>query len=109
MSEPGIPEGLDVAEARSLIKLLRDEKELRARVDTASAHFLGRPYIAGSLVGSPDSAEVFTARLDGFDCVTYIETVLAFALSGSLKSLPTCFVGFAMKLGRLTGSGAIII
>jgi hypothetical protein len=34
-----------------------------------------------ALTGSAETAEVFTAELDGFDCVTYIETIVALARS----------------------------
>ena len=50
-----------------------------SRVDLLSRHFLGLPYKPNPLIGSADTAEVFTASLDGFDCVTYIETILALA------------------------------
>lgn len=46
---------------------------------TISARFLGFPYQVNPLIGSAQGAEVFVARLDGFDCVTFMETVLAFA------------------------------
>jgi hypothetical protein len=48
-----------------------------SRINVLSRHFLGRPYKANPLIGSADTTEVFTARFDGFDCVTYIETILA--------------------------------
>jgi hypothetical protein len=44
-----------------------------------SACFVGYPYLRNPLIGSPTKPEVFVSRLDGFDCVTYIETVLALA------------------------------
>ena len=44
-----------------------------------SKQFLGRPYIANSLIGSASTPEVFTFSLKAFDCVTYMETVLALA------------------------------
>ncbi|MFT4605212.1 MAG: cell wall-associated NlpC family hydrolase [Rhodothermales bacterium] len=39
--------------------------------------FLGRPYVAGPLDGF--GKEVVVARLDAFDCFTYVEAVLAMA------------------------------
>jgi len=62
-----------------LLKSIRKIPDLQGRLKWISAHFLGRPYIADSLIGSAKTAEVFTYRLDGFDCVTYMETVLALA------------------------------
>jgi hypothetical protein len=49
------------------------------RIDLLSAHFLGRPYVANPLVGSPAEREHLVTRLDGFDCVTFVESVLALA------------------------------
>jgi hypothetical protein len=49
------------------------------RVDFLSRHFLGYSYKPNPLIGSADTAEVFTVSLDGFDCVTYLETIVALA------------------------------
>src|SRR6058998_376589 len=49
------------------------------RIDVLSRHLLGYRYKANPLIGSFNTPEVFTASLDGFDCVTYIETILALA------------------------------
>ena len=56
-----------------------------SRVDLLSRHFLGQPYKPYPLIGSADTAEVFVASLDGFDCVTYIETILALALASNVN------------------------
>ena len=47
------------------------------RVESISRRFLGRPYATNPLIGSASSPEVFTAATNGFDCVTYMETVIA--------------------------------
>jgi len=57
-----------------------------ARIDAVSREFLGLPY-SSTLIGSAEQPEVFVASLDSFDCVTYIETVLALAAA----STPTHF------------------
>lgn len=52
-----------------------------ARIDYLSAFFLGKPYIAnpqGEGTGF-DSAPLY--RFDGFDCVTFVNNILALALS----------------------------
>ena len=49
------------------------------RVGLISGYFLGRPYLANPLVGSPEEREQFVTRLDAFDCVTFVESVLALA------------------------------
>ena len=40
---------------------------------------LGTPYLVNPLIGSMHEPEVFVATLEGFDCVTFMETVLALA------------------------------
>ncbi len=52
-----------------------------SRMDLISACLLGSSYLANPLIGSADMSEVFTVAMKGFDCVTYIETVLAQAES----------------------------
>ncbi|SRR5579875_192429 len=55
-----------------------------SRIAALSRHFLGYPYKANPLIGSANTAEVFTASLDGFDCVTYVETVMALARAATI-------------------------
>lgn len=47
-----------------------------ARVEYFARSFIGTPYAAHTLEGSP---EVLTVRLDSLDCTTFAETVLALA------------------------------
>ncbi len=50
-------------------------------MEVLSRYFLGLPYKTNPLIGSAFDSEVFTVSLDEFDCVTYVETILALALS----------------------------
>ncbi len=79
------PKGLEVAEARELMGRAAGIKDLAARIDFFSNAFIGRPYIDCSLGGGPALDEVFSATLGAFDCVTYLETVLALSVSSSLS------------------------
>lgn len=63
---------------------MNDDRSSAGRIDVISRHFLGRPYKSNPLIGTADTPEVFTASLDGFDCVTYIETVVALDRSFSV-------------------------
>lgn len=49
------------------------------RVAFISHALLGTPYRGFTLIGGPKLAEQFVIRDDGFDCVTFCETVLAAA------------------------------
>lgn len=81
---------------RQLEKLLaeaRAQNSIGARMKLISARWLGAPYLVQPLKGSLTEPEEFVVRLDGFDCVTYIETVLALAgaqdVNGFLNRLRT--------------------
>jgi hypothetical protein len=52
-------------------------------MEVLSRQLLGYPYQPDPLIGSPETAEVFTASLEGFDCVTYLETIVALARASS--------------------------
>ena len=67
---------------------------LAARMKLISARLLGQPYILHPLIGSVSEPEQFVVRMDGFDCVTFIETVLA-------SSTSTTVDGFLNRLRQL--------
>lgn len=68
---------------RQLIAETRSMKTVAERMKHISAKLLGAAYLRRPLIGSPTEAEVFTARMDGFDCITFLETVLAAARAKS--------------------------
>lgn len=74
-----------LAEVGRILKSVANERELAKRSAAISEKFLGCPYVANSLGGGPDLPEALVVKLDGFDCVTYMETVLALALSESIE------------------------
>ena len=76
---------LDAGRVEALLCAVRHERAVGARAGVLSGLLVGAPYEANGLVGSPETPEVFTASLEGFDCVTYLETVLALALSDSVS------------------------
>jgi len=71
------PRGLSRRRVEQLLLKAKSRRSAVSRIDAFSHHFLGHRYKANPLIGSSDTPEVFTASLDGFDCVTYIETILA--------------------------------
>jgi len=60
-----------------LLAAVRTQPSGAARLKLISSQLLGQPYLTHPLIGSPVEPEQLVARLDGFDCVTYVETVLA--------------------------------
>jgi hypothetical protein len=73
--------GLSGRRVAQLLSDIKNDRSAASRIDAFSSHLLGQPYKSNPLIGSASTPEVFTASLDGFDCVTYIETVLALALA----------------------------
>src|SRR5947207_2852700 len=63
-----------------------------------SAQLLDAPYLSNPLGGGPDAAELLAIRFDGFDCVTYVETVLALARSHAVDEF-----GDALREMRYAG------
>ena len=58
---------------------------LSVRLEQASRELLGAPYQTSPLRGSIDQPEEMVTRTDRFDCVTFLETVLALGLSAHPK------------------------
>jgi Protein of unknown function (DUF1460) len=73
------PQGLNRRCVEKLLSKTRNDRAVGSRIEHLSRHFLGHPYEQNPLIGSADTAEVFTVSFDGFDCVTYIEMILALA------------------------------
>src|SRR5215471_10784746 len=78
------PRGLRQRRVEHLLSRTKHDRSTGSRIEILSRHFLGHPYKPNPLIGSADTAEVFTASLDGFDCVTYIETILALARASNV-------------------------
>ncbi len=59
--------------------------DLSARMDFISRQFLGVPYTASTLIGSPHNPEVFVINLEGVDCFTFLDYVEAMRPSRSFR------------------------
>lgn len=75
-------------DARQLLSRVKGRPSVAERAGVISRLLLGRPYVASGLVGSAETPEVLSASLDAFDCVTYVETVLALARSRTAREFP---------------------
>jgi len=72
---------VSAGEAR-VARLIAETQKLPAisqRIDAISAALRGTRYQGYTLIGGPRRPEQFVLRDDAFDCVTYVETVLAAA------------------------------
>jgi hypothetical protein len=81
MMRAGLPHAADERELGELLGSVESVEDQARRLDTLGARLLGRPYLKSPLVGSAQEPERLVSRLDGFDCVTFVETVLALAVS----------------------------
>lgn len=86
--------GLNSRRVEQLLSQTRQDRSSGSGIEAVSRRLLGYPYKPNPLIGSADTAEVFTASLDGFDCVTYIETVLALARASNVD----CFTEWLRKI-----------
>ncbi len=95
------PRGLNRRRVAQLLAKAKDDRSTSSRIDVLSRHFLGRSYQPNPLNGSATTAEVFTASLNGFDCVTYIETVLALARARSVDDFAERLRKIRYERGRI--------
>lgn len=65
----------------SLIERAGGLPSVSRRIDFISQALIGSRYRGYTLIGGPHQPEKFVVRDDGFDCVTFCETVLAAAIA----------------------------
>jgi len=92
--KPARPRAPDRRRVEQLLLQAGPYRGIEDRIDALSRRLLGRAYKSDPLIGSADTPEVFTASLDAFDCVTYLETVLALARSAT----PADFVKWLRRI-----------
>lgn len=74
------PRSLSRRRVERLLSKTRSKGSAGNRIEVLSRQLLGLPYKT-NLIGSVDIPEVFVASVGEFDCVTYMETVVALARS----------------------------
>ena len=95
------PHDLDPTLVREILDDVRNLPRFASRLEAISRRFVGDPYREGPLGGSKSSREVFTASLEAFDCVTYVENVLALAWASNQRT-------FIERLRRVRYAGGVI-
>lgn len=83
------PSNAGEARIGTLIEEAKTLPTVAQRVDFISGALRGTRYRGYTLIGGPRSPEKFVARDDGFDCVTFCETVLAAARTSNLDEFET--------------------
>jgi hypothetical protein len=95
------PRDLTRSRVEQLLSETKYDRYAGRRIDGLSRHFLGCAYKPNPLIGSADTAEVFTASLDGFDCVTYIETIVALACACNVDDFVEWLRKIRYEKGRI--------
>jgi hypothetical protein len=67
------------AQVHALLAALPAGLSASQRMQRLARALLGRPYVGHALIGGPAQPERLVADLDGLDCVTLVENVLALA------------------------------
>ena len=93
--------GLNRRRVEQLIRGANDERSVAGRIEVFSRQFLGYPYQSDPLIGSAETAEVFTTSLEGFDCVTYLETVVALACAANVDNFADLLRRIRYDKGRI--------
>lgn len=91
----------EAADTTRITEILIDASRLTPATDgelvtSIAKRFIGIPYTAGTLEGS---AEQLTVNLDGLDCTTFVETVLAMTLT--VKERRSAWQDFVYNLGQI--------
>jgi hypothetical protein len=71
------------------------------RIEFISAAFLDTPYLADTLIGSAETAEVLVLRLDGVDCFTLLDTVEALRRTASFDAFKEALRGIRYRDGQV--------
>jgi len=95
------PRGLSRRRVEQLLSKTKANRSAGSRIDILSRQFLGQTYKPYPLIGSVDTPEVFTASLNGFDCVTYVETILALSRSSTVAEFVEWLRKIRYEQGRI--------
>ena len=74
---------------------------LGRRIERVSGSLVGRPYVVGPLGGGPGRPEPLRVSAAGFDCVTFVETVLALAWARNRREFRRMLRRLRYRAGRI--------
>jgi hypothetical protein len=94
-----LPDRKEIAEA---LASARGIGAIGLRIDTISRRFLNCPYRDAPLGGGPGLPEHLDISMDGFDCVTFVETVLALAASRRVDDFAASLRRIRYAPGRMS-------
>lgn len=91
-------------EAQQIIKNNNKIQTVSERMQRVAERFAGRPYIANALHGGAQTAERLVLDLDGFDCVTLVENVIALARARDLPGYVAELLHLRYRTGQVQWS-----
>lgn len=91
----------DQAFVHTLLTEVRAYPAVGQRLRLITARLLGSPYYTHPLIGSATEPEVFTVTLQGFDCVTLVETALALAWVDGTDAFPMLLRAVRYRHGEI--------
>jgi hypothetical protein len=79
-------------------------RQIATRIVAASEQFLGKPYFLGPLGEGPtgEFSQLPLYRTDAFDCLTFVETVLALTFANNPHSFKQCINRLRYKNGNIS-------
>jgi N-acetylmuramoyl-L-alanine amidase-like protein len=89
---------------RNLDEALRSAsaiKQTGKRIEFLSRQFLWTPYEESTLIGGPDTPEIFTLNLEGVDCFTFLDYVEALRLSKSFSEFKKTLKRVRYRSGKV--------
>jgi hypothetical protein len=98
-SHSTLPDRKGIAEA---LASARGIGSISLRIDTISRRFLDCPYRDAPLGGGPGLPERLDTSIAGFDCVTFVETVLALAASTRVDEFTTSLRRIRYAPGKMS-------
>jgi hypothetical protein len=76
--------------------------DIRSRIDFLSQQFLGVPYKESTLIGGPETAEVFVINLKELDCFTFIDYIESLRVSKSFSEFRKHLVKVRYQNGEIS-------
>src|SRR2546426_4702400 len=95
------PPRLSRRRVEQLLSKAKSQRSAGSRIEILSRHFLGLPYQSNLLIGTAGTPEVFTLSLDAFDCVTYVETILALSIASNVDEFVEWLRRIRYEQGRI--------
>lgn len=86
--KPPTPDPQDALLIQQLLSRAATERFIGQRMRKISGELLGKPYVSNPLIGTAEQPEVLVTTPDGFDCVTFVDSVLALALAREADEYP---------------------